>query len=177
MAELRNRRDGSSRRFPGGQGAPIGAVVGFTSLCLAFDAVDRYGASTVYPATVEWIGRVPASRPGYPDRYGFAAETDSGQLVRSIDQDLYHDLEHGQRISVTISDFTGTPIAVDAAGRHYDLLAHPEVPEALAIVLIAAVALLVVVVLRSATPWKVLGWGIIGALAGFALPPFWTWAL
>lgn len=174
MAELRHRREGSSGRFTGAQGVPIGAVVGFTSLCLAVDTVDRYGSSTVYLATVDWIGRIPASRAGYPDRYGFAAETDSGQLVRSIDRDLYHDLEQGQRISVTISDFTGTPVAVDAAGRHYDLLAHPEFTEALAVVLIAAVALLVVVVLRSATPWKMLGWGIIGALAGFALPSVWT---
>jgi hypothetical protein len=171
MAEPRHQQEAASRVWAA---AAIGAVVGFNSAVLAFDAADRYGPSTVHPATVDWIGRVPASRPGFPDRYGFAAETDCGQLIRSIDRDLYYDLRQGQRIEVTISDFTGTPVAVDTANQHYDLLAHHAAIEAIGIVLIAAMALLAIVTLRSTNRAKILIWGMIGILAGFLAPVLWT---
>jgi hypothetical protein len=167
MVEPRHQQEAAPRAWAA---AAIGAVVGSTSAVLAFDAADRYGPSTVHPATVGWIGRVPASRPGSPDRHGFAAETDSGQLIRSIDRDLYYELKPGQRIEVTISDFTGTPVSVYTANQHYDLLAHPEAIEAGSIVLIAAMALLVIVILRSTNRAKILIWGIVGTLAGFLIP-------
>ena len=170
MAEPRYRKESAPQGWPA---AAIGAVVGFNSTVLAYDAADRYGPSTVHPATVGWIGRVPASRGGYPDRHGFAAETDSGQLVRVIDRDLYYELKQGQRIEVAISDLTGTPVAVVTANEHYDLLAAPEAIEAIAIFLIAAVVLLAVVTLRSTNRAKMLIWGTIGTLAGFLIPTLW----
>ena len=141
----------------------VGGVGGMLSGGLAVEAANRYGQSTVHSATVtETSLDEPVRHDGH---YNVLAETDAGELVDFEHTDprrLYEVLEPGQRIDVAISELTGRPIAVDAAGVHYDLF----LPSG-GLGVSAAILIAVAIYLRGA-PWRVrLLWGTVGAAAGF----------